>query len=131
MSLPTHTILTGTLYNNDGFLTKHNVEVEIDSCTIRIGASLHNIDEMEFNGATITGPGGWYIICEINHFCSVAWSQGENGDTVAANMTRDEAIEWANAAFSDWGNAGHPDYKGVSWVVSDDSEVIYETPACK
>lgn len=130
MSLPTHTILIGNLYDKNGFLSKRSVEVEIDSFTVRVGGTLHNVEAFEFDGDTLTSPSGWYVVCKTNCF-SVAWSQGENGDTVASNMTRDEAIEWANTAYADWGNAGHPDYKGVSWVVSDDSEVIYSTPACK
>lgn len=128
--LPTHTILTGKLYDDDGFLKRHNVEVEIDSFTVRVGGTLYNIDDLEFENDTIFSPGGWYVIC-AHHVYSVSWSKGENGDTVAANMTREEAMVFANTAFADWGNSGHPDYRGVSWVVSDDSGVIYQTPACR
>jgi hypothetical protein len=124
--------------NNAQFQVGDKVEYHSDDCHVYTGRILE-VDSDSANIAFEDGQEGWekfdrLVLVEKMH--SVAWSQpdgrgGENGDVIEENLTRDEAIRFANTAFSKWGTAGHPDYKGVKWVVSDDSEVIYSTAACK
>lgn len=130
MSLPTHTILTGTLFDATGYITTQTVEVEIGSEHTRVGGAIHNNCDLVFAVGEITGPGGWYIVLD-SALCSVSWSDSRDNGDVIATLPRGEAIAFADRAFAEWGASNHPDYRGVYWTVADDEGVIHQTPACK